>query len=90
MFGKTGSHSRLVRSAFLPPTSYWRGSFLSILHCVVALILYSQPHWAFLKDLLWDLETKALLEVLYGLWVRSKKESNQGRHLNFCLKHLVK
>ena len=48
--------------------------FLAILHCVVALILYSQPHWAFLKDLLWDLETKALPETA---WIEGEKQERE-------------
>lgn len=45
MFGKTGSHSRLVRSAFLPPSSYWRGSFLSVLHLCCQSVCKHKEIW---------------------------------------------
>lgn len=61
------------------PTS--GGYPLTILHCVVGLLLYSQSPWSFVKDLPWDRGTKALTMISDGLHVRCRKKSNLGRLL---------
>lgn len=45
------------------------------------LVLYSQSPWSFVKDLPWDLETKALTMTSDGLHVGCKKKNNLGRLL---------
>lgn len=65
----------------------FRVQSLIILHCVVDFIFYSQSPWSFLKDLLCNVETKALAGTFGGLSARSRKESKQKRFSNFCLKH---
>lgn len=57
----------------------FRGPSLTVPHCVVPLLLSSQSPWLSLKDLVFGLEIKTLVGVSEGLYVRSRKESNQGR-----------
>lgn len=45
MFGKTGSHSRLSPLPSCSPTSYWRGSFLSVLHLCCQSICKHKEIW---------------------------------------------
>lgn len=76
-----GRHNKMLLPSLLSPTyaekqerTKYRGPSLTVPHYVVHLLLYSQSPRLFLKDLVCGLETKALVGVSEGLYVRSRKE----------------
>lgn len=78
-----GRHNRMLITSLFPPPDVekqgrtkFRGPSLTVPYCVVHLILYTQSPCLLLKDLLRGLETKALVRVSVGSYVRSRKESN--------------